>query len=66
MATLEIALTQIEIFTQGGLQVVDNAPVVPHKHDSPWHHFHVGATHNVWGWQAAIEIAQENCAHPRT
>ena len=47
-------LTGIEIFTEGGLEVVATSPVAPHAFPSNFRDFEVGTKHNVWGWKAAI------------
>ncbi|NYE20017.1 hypothetical protein [Microbacterium immunditiarum] len=52
------ALTRIEIFTRGKLEVVDN--IAPSSSDvSTFYGDHgVGVVSKVWGWQAAIHNAQ--------
>ena len=58
LAPLERALTRIEIFTHGQLEVVGN--VEPSISDQPSFYgtYGVGTVSRVWGWQAAIRIAQ--------
>jgi len=61
LAATEHALVGIEMFTKGGLQVVDQAVVVPTDRPSYFRDpgaAAVGMVHNVWGWQAAIRKAQ--------
>jgi hypothetical protein len=55
LAAREQGLTSTRIFTEGGLQVVDTANVVPSGLPSNMRDFQVGTRHNVWGWKAAIE-----------
>ena len=57
VAVTEQALTRIEIFTEGGLQVVANSPIVPTVYASNYRDFEVGTKHRVWGWKAAIRKA---------
>jgi len=53
-------LTRMEIFTQGGLEVVGTALVMAHGFPSHFGgDFEVGTVHQVWGWKAAIEIVAE-------
>jgi hypothetical protein len=54
LAAHEQGLTNIQLFTQGGLQVVDTADVVPSGLASNFRDHEVGTRHRVWGWQAAI------------
>lgn len=51
-------LVRIEVFTDGGLQVVDQAEVVESGLPSNYRDMGVGTVHKVWGWQAAIRRAQ--------
>lgn len=53
----EQALTRIELFTEGGLQVVANSPLVPTVYASNYRDLEVGTKHRVWGWKAAIRKA---------
>ena len=59
LATVEQGLTRIEIFTEGGAEVVANAAVVPHGLPSNFRDFAVGTTHKVWGWRTAIRRVAE-------
>ncbi len=51
-------LVRVELFTDGGLQVVDHAEVVGTGLPSNFRDMQVGTVHNVWGWRAAIALAQ--------
>lgn len=53
----EQGLTRIELFTEGGLQVVANSPGVPTAFASNYRDFAVGTRHHVWGWKTAIRKA---------
>ena len=53
----EQGLTRIELFTEGGLQVVANSPVVPTAFASNYRDFAVGTRHLAWGWKTAIRKA---------
>lgn len=55
---VEQGLTPIEVFTEGGLQVVDAGQVVSTDLSSNFQDFSVGAQHKVWGWRTAIRKAQ--------
>lgn len=57
LAVTEQALTRIELFTEGGLQVVANTQHVPTVYASNYRDFEVGTRHRVWGWKAAIRKA---------
>lgn len=50
-------LVPVDLFTKGGLQVVDHSEVVPTDQPSNFRDMHVGTTHKVWGWQTAIRKA---------
>lgn len=52
------ALTRIEIFTNGNLEVVDNVAPSVREQSTFYGHHGVGAVSKVWGWQAAIRNAQ--------
>lgn len=54
----ELGLVPIEVFTKGGLQVVDEADVVASGLPSNFRDFGVGTRHNVWGWQTTIRKAR--------
>jgi hypothetical protein len=58
LAATEQGLVHIQLFTAGGLQVVDNAQVVPTDLPSNFRDMQVGAVHKVWGWKTAIRRAQ--------
>jgi hypothetical protein len=62
VAATEQGMTRIELFTEGGLQVVATTNVIPTGRPSNYRDFEVGATHHVWGWRAAIRTAQEAAA----
>ena len=51
----------VEIFTQGGLRVVDRGEVVATGLASNFRDMQVGAVHQVWGWRSALTKAQEAC-----
>jgi hypothetical protein len=53
----EQGLTRIELFTEGGLQVVANSLGVPTAFASNYRDFAVGTPHHVWGWKTAIRKA---------
>jgi hypothetical protein len=57
LAVTEQALTRIELFTEGGLQVVANSPVVPTDYASNYRDFEVGSKHRAWGWKTAVRQA---------
>ncbi len=54
---LDAPMTRIELFTDGGLQVLGNRPVTPASAPSDRTDFRVGAVHQVSGWQARIRAA---------
>ncbi len=54
----EQGLAPIEVFTDGGLQVVDAGQVVDTDLPSNFSDFGVGTRRNVWGWRTAIRKAQ--------
>jgi hypothetical protein len=58
LAAIEQGMTGIEIFTEAGLQVTGNAPVVDSGLPSNIRDMSVGTTHKVWGWRTAIRRAQ--------
>jgi hypothetical protein len=58
VAASEHGLVPIEVFTEGGLQVVDEGDVVPTGLPSNFQDFGVGTHHKVWGWRTAIRRAQ--------
>lgn len=55
----ERALTGVELFTEGGLQVVGNAAVAPNDIPHYYRPLQIGDKQNVWGWRAAISHARE-------
>jgi hypothetical protein len=57
LAVTEQALTRIELFTEGGLQVVTNSPCMPTTFASNYRDFAVGTQTRVWGWRTAIRKA---------
>ncbi|GAA2872958.1 hypothetical protein GCM10010523_36330 [Paenarthrobacter ilicis] len=57
LAVTEQALTRIELFTEGNLQVVANSPLMPTVHASNYRDFEVGTKHLVWGWKVAVRKA---------
>jgi len=65
LAVTEQALTRIELFTDGGLQVVANSRVEPTTFASNYRDFEVGTKHRTWGWRAAIERARAAAALAR-
>ena len=58
LTAIEQGLVPIELFTDGGLQVVDAGIVVSSGLPSNFKDFAVGTTHKVWGWRTAIRRAQ--------
>ena len=54
---VEHGLTTIEVFTNGGAQVVANAPLA-RGIQSALNDLRVGAKHSVWGWRTAIQRAR--------
>jgi len=54
--TLDSALTRMEMFSEGGLQVFDNRPVVGVRSNRT--EFAIGTVHRVKGWKAAIDAAE--------
>jgi hypothetical protein len=62
LAAVEQGLTRTELFTEGGLQVTGNAPVLDVGLSSNFRDFGVGTVHDVWGWRAAVRKAQAAAA----
>jgi hypothetical protein len=58
LAASDKGLVPIEVFTDGGLQVVDKGDVVDTGPPSNFRDFGVGAHHKVWGWRTVIRRAQ--------
>lgn len=58
LAATEHGLVRIELFTDGGLQVVDQADVAEAGLASNYRDVGVGTVHKVWGWKTAIRRAQ--------
>lgn len=58
-AVTQQGLTTIELFTEGGLRVVDTTPVVRNRLASNFRHFKTGTVHNVWGWRTAVRKATD-------
>jgi len=58
LAAIEHGLVPVELFTEGGLQVVDQCDVVSTDLASNFRDMQVGAVHKVWGWRTAIRKAQ--------
>ena len=54
---LQQGLTRVEMFTEGGLEVVGNCAVTPNPYPSNFRDFGVGVKHQVWGWRAAMKQA---------
>jgi len=54
--TLDSALSRMEMFSEGGLQVFDNRPVIGVQSNRT--EFAVGTVHRVKGWKAAIGAAE--------
>ena len=50
-------LVPVELFTKGGLQVVDQSEVISTDLPSNFRDTQVGTVHKVWGWQTAIRKA---------
>lgn len=53
---IERGLTGIELFTQGGMEVVATAPLCGGS-QSNLDDFSVGTMHSVWGWRTAVRRA---------
>ena len=53
------AMTRVEIFTEGHLNVVDTGAPVDPVAVAALHDYSVGATSKVWGWRAAIKNASQ-------
>lgn len=62
IAISQRALTGIELFTEGGLQVVGNADIAPNDIPEHYRPLQVGDSQNAWGWRAAIGRARESAA----
>lgn len=58
LAAREQGLVPVEVFTEGGLNVVDEGDVVARGLRSNFRDFGVGTHHRVWGWRTAIRRAQ--------
>jgi hypothetical protein len=58
LAANEHGLVHTDLFTKGGVQVVDQADVVPTGHPSNYVDFGVGTSQTVWGWRTAVRKAQ--------
>lgn len=58
LAATEHGLVRTELFTDGNLQVVDQAEVVETGLPSNYLDIGVGTVHKVWGWRTAIRRAQ--------
>ncbi|MCQ1946049.1 MULTISPECIES: hypothetical protein [unclassified Arthrobacter] len=59
LVPLERALTRIEIFTEGHLQVIGNAEPNDAGQERWYGPLYVGRTTSVWGWKATIRLAQD-------
>lgn len=58
LAAIDQGLTNIQIFTEGGLEVVGSSDVLPSGLASSFQaEAPVGTSVKVWGWQAAIRKA---------
>jgi hypothetical protein len=58
IGAVDHGLVPVDVFTQGGLQVVDQAEIVTTALPSNFSDMGVGTTHKVWGWKTAIRRAQ--------
>lgn len=58
IAATRIGITNVQIFTEGGLKIVGATDVVPHGFASNYRDFAIGTVHYSWGWKAAIAQAQ--------
>jgi hypothetical protein len=58
LAAIEQGLVRIELFTDGGLQVVGHAEVISTSLPSNFRDMQVGTVRTVWGWKTAIKRAQ--------
>ena len=59
LAVTEQGLTDVDLFRQGGLQVVANTPPVPTSLGNAFRDANTGAVNSVWGWRAALRKAIE-------
>jgi hypothetical protein len=57
LAAIEHALVPVELFTKGGLQVVDHSELAASDLPSNFGDMGVGTIHKVWGWRTAIQKA---------
>jgi hypothetical protein len=65
LVAVEQGLARVELFTEGGLEVVANAPVTalsPSASGNTFSGSHPGLKYRVWGWMALVRIAQETSA----
>jgi hypothetical protein len=58
LAASEQGFVTVEVFTQGGLRVVDEGDIVATGLPSNFRDADVGTHHKVWGWRTAIRRAQ--------
>ncbi len=58
IGAIEHGLVPVDVFTQGGLQVVDHSEAVVTSLPSNFRDMQVGTSHKVWGWKTAIRRAQ--------
>jgi hypothetical protein len=58
LAACDQGLVHVQIFTEGGLEVVAAGHVVATDAPSNLRGFGMGSRHKVWGWQTAIRRAQ--------
>lgn len=59
LAVVVQALTGIEIFTEGGLEVTGQSEdLAPSGPSSNFRDLGVGAKHHVWGWKTAVRAAE--------
>jgi hypothetical protein len=57
LAATQQGLVPVELFTKGGLRVVDQSEVISTDLPSNFRDMEVGTVHKVWGWQTAIRRA---------
>lgn len=61
---LAVGYTAIEVFTEGGSEIVGNIPLPETvAYDSPYRDLHVGAIHRTWGWRSLPRRVAEELAN---
>ena len=57
LAAIEHGLVPVELFTKGGVEVVDHSELASSDLPSNFRDVEVGTIHKVWGWRTAIQKA---------